>query len=246
MKSIEATALHRFGKLIIILAGGKKALLQEVAKQPPQKYFAYPPCGLCVAPFMKESAFTQQSLLICRVLIKQFMYVVPAGFFVLFLAFLENNGLNGGKTPADLVAVVMQITTISVMFCVYGLIVLYHAVHEKLEGARVFQKFLSMKLLVLLSTMQGAILEGLAASGRIYVPEDRDTRIVIDTMKSMLLAVECPFIARFAAGAFCPHELDEDVEKSPSCERPFLSDEREVGGGKDISPSAAMAKEDMF
>mmetsp|Transcript_2399 Transcript_2399/g.5103 ORF Transcript_2399/g.5103 Transcript_2399/m.5103 type:complete len:319 (+) Transcript_2399:123-1079(+) len=207
MRFLEAQALNIFGKLIILFAGGREALLERLAVKPAQKYFAAPPACF-LSRCVPTAPFTGYSLRICKALIKQFMYVVPALSVLHGLLFLSYDGLHGGRVPRKEVFLIMNLSGASVGLCVYGLVVIYHAVHEELHSARVIEKFISMKLIIILSTFQSNIIDGLRASGILYGDaSSKTTEWALSIMKSVLLAAECPLMALMTAWAFAGKEL---------------------------------------
>eukprot|EP00747_Dinoflagellata_sp_TGD_P009420 gnl/TRDRNA2_/TRDRNA2_118939_c0_seq1.p1 gnl/TRDRNA2_/TRDRNA2_118939_c0~~gnl/TRDRNA2_/TRDRNA2_118939_c0_seq1.p1 ORF type:complete len:301 (+),score=57.89 gnl/TRDRNA2_/TRDRNA2_118939_c0_seq1:80-982(+) len=207
LKVIESLALYRFSVLIIELAGGKQALLNATSKQPPQKYFAMPPLACCFRPCWPNTHFDARSLSLCTKFAGQFMLVSPALFVIVVLEYIAHGGIHGGTVPLNVLHAARNVAVLSTMVAVYGLVVLFHAVHEEEEvrNGRVIVKFVSMKLLVLCAVLNERF--AVKISGMLSNAENFDDEAVASMASSLLMLAECPFIAALAACAFDPSEL---------------------------------------
>lgn len=130
-----------------------QTIMDAVHDYGPQKYFAVPPFGCCFKPCYWEHQITAKQLLWVSRLVKQ---------YVILELFLNTFFMWAGLTfqperAARIQNVAAYILKISGMMAVYGLFIMYKATHDLLHDWNTTRKFVSVKIVILLSVIQNKL-----------------------------------------------------------------------------------------
>ncbi|CAE7447179.1 unnamed protein product, partial [Symbiodinium sp. CCMP2456] len=161
----EALALHFFGLTIIDLMGGPETTVRILAQREPQGMFGrsrwcVPPC--CCAVVLLPCAFRDGTTVFNNAalhkmlaMIEQYCYVAPIAASVTTLLDFNTHQRQVHFEGLFQVELLMQLVqSISMFCCLQALFALYRATHDVLHRFKTTSKFLSIKLLILLSLIQ--------------------------------------------------------------------------------------------
>ena len=206
IKLYESIALWKFASLIVLLCGGEQAMLTDLAGLPMRKVWANPPCCCFFHPCMDKQVFTERDFKWVFRFIYQFIYLTPVLFFILMVVYIA-------EAPQQANLVINLVATISTLWCMYGLITLYLAVHHLpgISEANIVSKFFVIKLVVFLSTLQTLVIDSAVEAGEFDKGYEEDNNVDVgNIVKCFLIAIEAPFIATLAWRAFPGTDLTKD------------------------------------
>jgi len=149
--NIEAGNSSRFGSCITSSNQSTEPradVIRALQHHGPQKYFAVPPFGCCFQHCCKPHRITARQLLWVASLVRQ--YVVAQLFIHAWIMW-------AGLTLEPKWKATSQLTTVlevSGLLAMYGLFVLYGATHDLLQNWNTSKKFISVKVMIVLSTIQ--------------------------------------------------------------------------------------------
>jgi len=189
-----------------------QTIMEAVHEYGPQKYFAVPPFGCCFYRCCTEHHITAKQLLWVSRLVKQ--YVILELFLNTFFMWA---GLTFQPERAEKIqSVAGYILKISGMLAVYGLFIMYKATHDLLHDWSTTRKFVSVKIVILLSVVQNKIFSFfihrfrprdrscLLTPGH---PKDLERVVIFWTMFASL--VETVLLSHLIIRAFPAHEVSD-------------------------------------
>lgn len=216
----EALALHYFGLTIIDLMGGPETTVRILAQREPQGMFGrsrwcVPPCCCAVALLPcafrdGTTVFNGAALQKMRAMIEQYCYVAPIAASVTTLLDFNTHQRQVHFEGLFQVELLMQLLqSISMFCCLQALFALYRATHDVLHRFKTTSKFLSIKLLILLSLIQKTLVVWifhtslvLLPGSKVFTHADAATRV-----QAFLLLAEIPFLQALVNSAFPLKEL---------------------------------------
>ncbi|CAK9045421.1 Putative ankyrin repeat protein RF_0381 [Durusdinium trenchii] len=132
-----------------------EVIIQAVQAYGPQKYFAVPPLGCLFMKCVRPHHVTANQLLWVSRLVKQYGY---AQVILNTCYIYTRQTMVAGSARAQVLATFENVLKVSGLLAVYGLFVMYKATHELLHDWKTTAKFLSVKLIIGLSTLQKMLL----------------------------------------------------------------------------------------
>jgi len=130
-------------------------------------------------------------------LIVQFVFIVP--FLALIELWATIDSWQGSFAPGTALSIA------STIIAVQGLFMLWRSTKEMLHHYRPTTKFVTVKLIVIIATIQRRIVNAAVTSK--YAFGDYDATALAEIWQSFLLALWCPFFAMAMAYAFTAEEL---------------------------------------
>lgn len=175
----ESYALDSFLHLIIDLVGSgaqkpgqsenyvdgnDNEALKVLEALPEHKYKAVPPCCCFMGSCIKPEKFNENLLNFSKKCTQQLTYVVP---ILRFLDLYVDYEDGGSRSPTALLVhqVFQNLEMLSVFIAMWGLIILYHAVHDLLPAHRLTFKFVAIKSIIVLGSVQKVALKLMAGWG---------------------------------------------------------------------------------
>lgn len=100
----------------------------------------------------------------------------------------------------------------STVIALQCLFVLYKRSHDVLHAYATTRKFVAIKLFIILSLLQTALIQFLVSSGVVTGDDTFGPLVAGGLWANVCLAVECPLLAWFAARAYPASDLDGKME----------------------------------
>lgn len=241
----EGVALSSFLVLLLDLLGGAHRAERVLEAQPPQRYLAVPPLGICFLccpciplPCCKPIPWTRRLMRVARIAAEQFKIVVPAlGVLTLYFQLQEievieslekAHDLDGQRRVAEMTETILTSLEIaekvSMFTCVYGLFILYSGTHEILHHYSPSRMFWTLKGPLTVSMLQRYFLLWLHVepsfvfNGSLHMDEAQ--RVFV--LNSFLGSVEMTLVCWGATLAYpisliaAPVHVDNDIHDSPA------------------------------
>ncbi|CAK0853604.1 unnamed protein product, partial [Prorocentrum cordatum] len=179
-KTYEAFVLHKFGVFMFMMVLAESELLrmesgracedteivkivqEGLAKEGPKKHFGALPLGCCFRSCMSEHDLSSRHLFYVNWFIQQFVLLVPALAVVSVYLF----GVLETRTFVKVMTVFHWTIAASNLVCIYGLVILFVATRPLLKRWNTKQKFIAIKVVLVISIWQDRLIE-LIASGSI-------------------------------------------------------------------------------
>merc|ERR1712096_496594 len=166
IKSYEGLILRFFTQVLVLYLGPIENTMTALGDATPTKFYAVPPFGCCLKPCLKEQRMQLSDFRLLNTLVLQFAFLSP------FLAF--QTMLNELLDAPTMLWALAAIRLVSSMLCVYAIFGLITASHAILEQHNVHEKFLCIKLLLLIMvipnlcfTFGGASFQHLVLRGKL-------------------------------------------------------------------------------
>ncbi|CAJ1446702.1 unnamed protein product [Effrenium voratum] len=189
-----------------------RTIIQAIAEFGPKKYFAVPPLGCCLRCFGKPHTLTATQLLWVSRFVKQYVVLqifLNTFFMWCLLSFRASRA-------ARLLLFSGYFLKFSGLLAVYGLFVMYKATHELLADWNTTRKFVSIKIVILLSIVQKKLITWFIRA--IYTPEKtclinpyepKDLDHLINFWTQWLILLETVVLVKLIGWAFPPHEVSD-------------------------------------
>jgi len=197
-KIAEARTVLAFATSILIFLGhDAEKVAATLRKGSPSKWHTvFLLC--CFQPCFEPSYITSGWIQFAYALVIQFVFIVPFLGVIELWATIDSwsGNLNAG----------IALGIISTIIAVQGLFMLWRSTKEILHRYRPTTKFITVKLIVLIATIQRRIISGFVAKAHAST-EEYDQDALAEIWQSFLLALESPFFAWAMASAFTSEEL---------------------------------------
>lgn len=186
-------------------------IVKAIKEQGTRKHFATFPLCCCLGCFMREHYLSGVQLLVCIFMLQQYMLIVPGtSIFLLWTALVVPKEYHRMHIRSIYVQKFSQLTAL------WGLFVLYRASVKLLKKWRTSQKFLSLKIIVLIQILQRPLVSSVVKH---LVPKLYPDNLyclshdfMIDAMNSWLLLGWCVMLAILISRAFPVKEvMNEDA-----------------------------------
>jgi hypothetical protein len=177
-KTVEAFVLHKFGVFMFMMVLAESELLrmesgracednnddiqvmqEGLAQDGPKKHFGAPPLGCCFRSCMSAHDLSSRHLHYIYWLIQQFVLLVPAVAVVSVYLF----GVIETTTFIRVSGFFHWIVAASNIVCVYGLVVLFLATRRLLKRWNTKQKFIAIKVVLVISIWQDMLIEAIVS-----------------------------------------------------------------------------------
>jgi len=163
----EAVALASFGAIVFLLLASEAVkqittkdsslavkIMVALNKDGPKPHFAVPPFACCFKRCIPAHLLKPSHVLLSRFLVRQYMFSAVIGSLTTlwFALAMTNHAFRLEE------AIVSKFIKLSGFAAIYGLFIMYFATHDLLHKWNVTAKFISLKIIVLLSTLQETLI----------------------------------------------------------------------------------------
>lgn len=198
----EPFVLYSFFHLLVALLGGKEHAIQILAMQQPAKIYAQPPC-CCFLRFCTEpTTMTPRMYEVFTYFALQLVVLAPIFSIIELILYW---------TGRDTSQVVKSFDSVSALFALYALFVLWSATREALAKHQTGLKFLSVKLGIVLVAIQSQILSLLVKENVVDAKDDLSPEDRTNVWQAFLILIEFAFVAVLHLYAFPVGEFDESL-----------------------------------
>eukprot|EP00455_Lapot_gusevi_P022261 TRINITY_DN2317_c0_g2_i3.p1 TRINITY_DN2317_c0_g2~~TRINITY_DN2317_c0_g2_i3.p1 ORF type:complete len:296 (-),score=91.32 TRINITY_DN2317_c0_g2_i3:83-970(-) len=150
----EAVTLRNFQIALLNILGEDPETVQKlVLEQPAGKLLSVPPCCCCFRSCETEKHLTPSLMDWCLLGTRQFVLVVPFVAFINLWVEIDGNNYTRAAT------ILKAISTISMFFALYALFIIYQGTKEILHKFESTNKFVAIKLILIISAIQEFIIE---------------------------------------------------------------------------------------
>ncbi|CAL1139377.1 unnamed protein product [Cladocopium goreaui] len=210
MGQIEAYAIYSF--LVSSVNGECLIVIQAVQDYGPQRYFAVPPLGCFFYRCCKPHHISAKQLLWVSRLVKQFgvLQIFFNSYFLWArLTLLPAQALRVEKISE-------AVLKVSGVVAMYGLFIMYKATHDLLHNWNTTRKFVALKVVIVVSTLQGKLLSWLISSTGLFTTKCLLSKEHPEDMHRLLTFWSCYFtlletvvLSLLIIKAFPAHEVTD-------------------------------------
>ncbi|XP_052766561.1 organic solute transporter subunit alpha-like [Mya arenaria] len=157
-----SVCFYTFVTLAIDYFGGDQGLLDHLGATKVRT--ALPPCCCCLCCILRPRILTRKSLLVFKLMSLQVAVLRPVLLFIAAVLWTDGKYKPGLDSASSTYIYITAVTSISLIFSMYGSGVIYRAVAPCLTNYRITAKFVSIKLLLIVSNIQTLVFSILAAN----------------------------------------------------------------------------------
>nr|XP_022341614.1 organic solute transporter subunit alpha-like [Crassostrea virginica] len=213
---LRASSLWVIVKIVIGYFGEESKLMAETSDL--TFTLQSPPCCCCCV-CLKGSPLSSGKLRLVKIFCFQYVVNRPLMVFILILLWTDNRYSDTDEmSPSNPGTYFQILSTISLLFAMWGVIALVRAVDSRLSGNRIRAKFLSVQLMTIFSVAQRALLSFLASRDAIGCVGTHGSMVQAYRYHLVLLVLETfllSLIARYAFRFQEPPLTYEDTTKKP-------------------------------
>ena len=184
----EAFTIYNFLKLLVVLLGGERAVIEMLEKRP-QVPLIFP------LHWMEPWEMGAELFYSCKYGALQYVLVKPTCALIMFISGAA--GLYGPNSfsLARLHFYVFFFSNVSQMWALYCLVMFYVALKDELAPFNPVLKFVIVKAVVFFCFWQGMLLGMLAYMGYIQDTDDFDAAHIVEAIQELLVCVEMVIVS---------------------------------------------------
>mmetsp|Transcript_14812 Transcript_14812/g.20653 ORF Transcript_14812/g.20653 Transcript_14812/m.20653 type:complete len:343 (+) Transcript_14812:190-1218(+) len=161
MSMYEAVALWAFLMLMVDLLGGRKKCPEVLQHEPADKYLAAAPFFCCVPCLCPKIKIDHKWYIIIEIGVLQYLIIKPICATLALVLYFFGSYENGNMDWDHSYPYIRLVEVVSVLIAAYFLFVMWKATRNLLKKHNTSLKFACIKLVILVSVIQGFLLGGL-------------------------------------------------------------------------------------
>lgn len=203
----ESIALYSFYQMLSLALGGDRSLALITARLPPQPHPW--PLDSCFPPFQRGGSFVWHT----KVGTLQFVLFKPLLVIISLICELFGVLGEGSMSPATAYIYIAFLTSVSQMYAIYCMVLLYFCVHEQISPIRPLHKFFSIKMIIFFTYWQGLLISILLSMGIITNNSKHDASTIAIQMQEFLICFEMLLFALYNIYAFQSSDFENIVQQ---------------------------------